>query len=112
MKSESNGNESSIEGAYGPSPVSRKLEAAVREKAGDYLANRLLRDHRLPRLEMSEAERNQALMEFIEAMSEYLGKEETEAILVEVGSASTERGRRRSSARAILSTDRAGSMPG
>jgi hypothetical protein len=72
-------------GAVGPSPVSRKLEAAVRERAGDYLANRILRDHRLPRQEMPEQERNLVLMEFIEAMAEFLGKEETQEILAEVG---------------------------
>ncbi len=70
---------------YGPSPVSRKLEAALRDKAGDYAANRLLRDHRLPREEMTESERRATLMEFIEAMTDFLGKEETGEILIEVG---------------------------
>jgi hypothetical protein len=100
MKTEGKKDEGEMTGQYGPSPVSRSLEAAVRKKVGDYLANRLLRDYRLPRLEMTEAERNQALMEFIEAMSEYLGKEETEAVLVEIGSAAAGRSRERSGARA------------
>lgn len=85
MKKERARAEAEIVGEYGPSPVSRKLEAAVRERAGDYLANRLLRDHRLPRREMPEKERNQVLMEFIEAMTEFLGKEEARDILVAVG---------------------------
>jgi hypothetical protein len=85
MKKERAKAEAEIVGEYGPSPVSRKLEAAVRERAGDYLANRILRDHRLPRQEMPEKERNHVLMEFIEAMAEFLGKEETQEILAEVG---------------------------
>jgi hypothetical protein len=85
MKKEKAKAEAEIVGEYGPSPVSKKLETAVRERAGDYLANRILRDHRLPRQEMPEKERSHVLMEFIEAMSEYLGKEETQEILAEVG---------------------------
>jgi len=74
-----------IAGKYGPSPVSKKLEAALRARAGDYAANRLLRDHRLPREEMTDSERKATLMEFIEAMTDFIGKEEAGEILVEVG---------------------------
>lgn len=70
---------------YGRCSVSGKLEAALRRKAGDYMANRLLRDYRLPRQEMPDAERKRVLLEFIEAMTEYLGKEDAQEILVEVG---------------------------
>jgi hypothetical protein len=70
---------------YGRCSVSVKLEAALRKKAGDYMANRLLRDYRLPRQEMPEDERKRVLLEFIEAMTEYLGKEDAREILVEVG---------------------------
>jgi len=69
---------------YGRCSVSRKLEAAVRRKAGDYMANRLLRDNRLPREEMAEDERKRVLLGFIEAMTYYLGKEDAKEILVEV----------------------------
>jgi hypothetical protein len=85
MRAPEAGRDPGIIDDYGRCPVSRRLEAALRAKAGDYLANRILRDHRLPREEMTEAERRRVLEEFIEAMAEYLGKEDAQAILVEVG---------------------------
>jgi hypothetical protein len=86
---------------FGPSPVSKRLEAALREKAGDYAANRLLRDHRLPREEMTDSERKATLIEFIEAMTDFLGKEEAGEILVEVGqgAGAAGKGRARAGAR-------------